>query len=61
MRGTRELLRQSGNLAKLRARFPEVLEGRQVVALHVRDDYEFMQPELVDELQAKLAPYVDLG
>ena len=50
---------EKAHLAKLRARFPEALDGRRVVVLYVRDDYEFMQPELLDELQAKLAPHVD--
>lgn len=45
--------------AKLRARFSEALEGRQVVTLHIPDDYEFMQPELLDELRARLDSYVD--
>ena len=49
------------HLAKLRDRFPEALEGKKVVTLHVIDYSEFMQPELVDELRAKLAPYVDFG
>jgi predicted protein tyrosine phosphatase len=52
---------EKSHLAKLRARFPEALDGRQVVVLHIRDDYEFMQPELVDELRSRLAPHVDLG
>ena len=28
------------------------------VIAHVADDYDFMHPELVDELRARLAPYV---
>lgn len=50
---------EKSHVAKLRDRFPEALEGKRLVALHIPDDYEFMQPELVDELHAKLAPYVD--
>ena len=51
---------EKAHLAKLRARFPEALEGKRVVTLHVPDDYEFMQPELLDELREKLAPHLDL-
>ena len=52
---------EKSHVAKLRARFPEALDGKQLVALHIPDDYEFMQPELLDELQAKLALHIDLA
>jgi predicted protein tyrosine phosphatase len=39
-------------------KFPEALQGKRVICLHIPDEYDFMQPELVDELQAKLAPYL---
>ena len=51
---------EKSHLAKLRARFPEALAGKKVVTLHIPDDYDFMQPELVDELRARLAPHVEL-
>ena len=51
---------EKSHLNKLRAKFAETLEGKPVVALHISDDYEFMQPELIDELRFKLAPYVTL-
>lgn len=50
---------EKSHLAKLRARFPEAMDGKRVVALHIPDDYEFMQPELLDELRARLAPYLN--
>ena len=51
---------EKSHLAKLRARFPEALDGKRVVTLHIPDDYEFMQPDLLDELRAKLAPHLGL-
>ena len=45
---------------RLRDKFPESLVGKQVVCLHIPDDYEFMAAELVDELKTKLSPYLDL-
>jgi predicted protein tyrosine phosphatase len=51
---------EKSHLNKLRERFPEALEGKQVVTLHVTDDYRFMQPELMDELRAKLSAYLEL-
>src|SRR5215469_8960405 len=38
---------EKGHLNKLRQRFPEALEGKRVVTLHIPDEYTFMQPELV--------------
>jgi len=48
------------HLSQLRRKFPETLEGKQVVCLHIPDDYEFMQPEVIDELQGKLALHIEL-
>ena len=45
---------------RMRLKFPDALDGKRIVALHIPDDYEFMQPELVDELQAKVAQHMEL-
>jgi predicted protein tyrosine phosphatase len=42
----------------LRRRFPVTLADREVVSLDVRDDFQFMQPELLAVLAARLAPYL---
>lgn len=46
------------HLALLRRKFPEALEGKKVVTLHIPDEFEFMQPELLEELRDKLAAHV---
>ena len=51
---------EKSHLAKLRSRFPEAMDGKRVVALHIPDDYEFMQPELLDELRARLGPHLSI-
>ena len=51
---------EKSHLNRMRQKFTEALEGKQVVTLLIPDDYVFMQPELLDELRAKLAPYVML-
>lgn len=51
---------EKDHLSQLRRKFPEALRGRRVVCLRVPDDYEFMQPELLDELRAALAEHVEL-
>jgi predicted protein tyrosine phosphatase len=50
---------EKSHLQRMQQKFPEALAGKQVVTLHIPDDYEFMQPELLDELRTKLAEYVN--
>ncbi len=51
---------EKSHLQRLRQKFSQALRGKDVVCLHVRDDYGFMDPELIGELQAKLSQYVTL-
>lgn len=46
------------HLRRLQDRFPEEIAGKEIVCLHIADDYEFMQPELVDVLRANVEPYL---
>lgn len=49
---------EPGHRRRLEEKFPDALAGKQVVCLHVTEYYEYMDPQLVDELRGKLAPYV---
>lgn len=51
---------EKSHLNRLRRKFPEAMQTKQAVCLHVPDDYELMQPELIDELRAKLANHLPL-
>ena len=51
---------EKSHLNRIRRRFPEALQGKRVIVLHIPDDYAFMQPELLDELRGKLGLYVAL-
>lgn len=51
---------EKSHVNRLRRKFPEALQGKRVVCLHIPDEYEFMHPDLLDELRAKLVPYVRL-
>ncbi|MBB5058909.1 putative protein tyrosine phosphatase [Granulicella aggregans] len=42
----------------LQTRFAEALKDKTVVCLGVLDRYTYMQPELVDLLRQKMAPYL---
>ena len=54
------LLMEKSHLNKLRERFGDLLSEKEVITLHIPDDYEFMQPELIDELQTKVAEHLGL-
>ncbi len=42
-------------------KFGPALDGKQVIPLHIPDEFQFMQPELIDELATKVAQHVDLS
>lgn len=41
---------------RLQEKFPEELAGKPVLCLHIPDDYQFMQPELIAALVAAVPP-----
>ena len=43
---------------KLKRRFRDALGETPVIVLGIRDEYEFMQPELIEILQAKVPPFL---
>ena len=45
---------------RLRSKFPQSLKGKNVICLQIPDNYEYMEPELVELLQAKLNPYMEM-
>jgi predicted protein tyrosine phosphatase len=51
---------EKSHLARIRRKFPEAIAGKQIIPLHIPDNYPFMHPDLIEELQAKLAPHITL-
>ena len=51
---------EKGHLERIRRRFPEALSGKRVICLHIRDEYEYMDAALIDELRAALAPHIQI-
>ena len=51
---------EKSHLSQLRRKFPDAMQGKAAVCLHIPDDYAYMQPELLDELRAGLAGHVTL-
>ena len=43
-----------------REKFGEVLDGKNVICLHIEDIYRYMEPALIDELKAVLSGKVDV-
>ena len=43
---------------KLRQRFGKLLDGRRLIVLRIRDDYDYMQPELIELLKKKVPPHL---
>ena len=48
------------HLEKLRQNFPEAMLDKEVVTLGIPDDYEYMHPDLVDELRARVSAHIEL-
>jgi predicted protein tyrosine phosphatase len=43
---------------RVRRKFPEAIRDKTIVCLHIPDDYEYLDPALVEELRAKLEPHI---
>jgi predicted protein tyrosine phosphatase len=46
------------HIDRLRERFGDQLTGKRVICLHIGDDYQFMNSDLVAVLKEQLKPYV---
>jgi predicted protein tyrosine phosphatase len=53
------LVMEKSHLRRLEERYPQVLETKKVITLHIADEYEFMEPELIDVLRAKVPPLLE--
>lgn len=45
---------------KLRKRFRERVVGKKIITLFIKDEYEPMDPALIEILQTKLKPHVNI-
>lgn len=48
------------HLEKLRLKYPEVIQEKEVITLGIPDDYECMDPNLIEELRARVSAYLAL-
>jgi predicted protein tyrosine phosphatase len=49
---------EKSHLNRLRLKFPGAMLDKHVVCLNIPDEYDFMDPALIDDLLATLAPHV---
>ena len=49
---------ERGRRAKLSAKFKQHLHDKRVICLEIPDEYEFMAPELVQLLKARVPPHL---
>ncbi|WP_293356185.1 MULTISPECIES: methyltransferase domain-containing protein [unclassified Microcoleus] len=45
---------------RLRSKFPDSIKDKEVICLQIPDNYRYMEPELVEILQAKLCLYMEI-
>jgi predicted protein tyrosine phosphatase len=50
---------EKSHLNRLQEKYQQILASKKIIALHIPDEFEFMQPELIDELEAKARPFFD--
>ena len=50
---------EKSHLNRLHLKSPQARQDKRTITLLIPDDYEFMQPELIDELQTKVSQHVD--
>jgi predicted protein tyrosine phosphatase len=48
------------HLERLRSKFPEAVDGKQIICLHLPDDYECMDPDLIELLRTKLSGHLQI-
>ncbi len=49
------------HVARLQQKFRAELTGKRVVCLHIPDEFEYMDEDLIDRLRGGVAPYLDFG
>jgi predicted protein tyrosine phosphatase len=55
------LVMEKAHRRKLAAKFQHFLKDKKVVCLDIPDNYEYMDPELVDILERRVRPFLDGG
>ena len=54
------LVMEKRHLEKLRLSYPEKMQDKDVITLGIPDDFEFMDPTLIEELKASVSAHIDV-
>jgi predicted protein tyrosine phosphatase len=49
------------HLAIIERQYDREIEGKQIVTLHISDDYQYLDPDLIEILKSRLDKYLELG
>ena len=52
------LVMETAHRSRLNRKFGKSLAGKRVVVLNIPDDYDYMDPALIDLLKQRCAPYI---
>jgi predicted protein tyrosine phosphatase len=44
--------------AILQQKYPDLISGKSIATLHISDDYQYLDPELIEILESRLAEYL---
>ena len=47
------------HVRRLQEKFTDELAGKRLICLNIPDEYEFMQPELIELLESSVIPHLD--
>ena len=51
---------EKSHLHRVKRKIPEAIVDKRIIVLHIPDEFEFMHPELIDELITKLSVYIEV-
>ena len=51
---------EKSHLNRLQLKFGATLDSKRIITLHIPDVYQFMQPELIDELKIKVGQHIEI-
>jgi predicted protein tyrosine phosphatase len=46
--------------AIIQRNYPDEIEGKSMVVLHIPDDYQYLDQELIEILESKLSEYIEI-
>ena len=51
---------ETKHMDRIRQKFSASLEGKRLICLHVPDDYDYLEAELIELLKSKLSAYIEV-